>query len=117
MVRVTSDVHMRAVAPTAIGVIRALEEQLDVLERGVRAAREALVQAEVEVLSARGGPAVRPEALTTGQVAALLGLSRSTVTSMMGRGELTSVKIGGSRRVRRRDLDEYLEQLGTGGAA
>ncbi len=42
-----------------------------------------------------------PVALTTTQVAGLLGLSRSTVTLMIGREELASVKVGGSRRVER----------------
>lgn len=117
VVSVTNVARLTAVTPTATEVIRALGEQLDVLERGVRAAREALVMAEVELLAARSDHGVRPEALTTDQVAESLGLSRSTVTSMIGRGELASVKIGGARRVRRRDLDEYLERLGTGGAA
>jgi excisionase family DNA binding protein len=55
--------------------------------------------------------------LTTTQVAALLGLSRSTVTLMISRGELTSVKVGGSRRVLRRDLDAYLAFAAVGGVA
>jgi excisionase family DNA binding protein len=36
---------------------------------------------------------------------------------MISRRELPSIKIGGSRRVLRRDLDAYLGALSSGGAA
>jgi excisionase family DNA binding protein len=108
---------LTAVTPTPTGVIRAVEERLDALERDVRAAREALAIAEAELLAAQHKTETPPEALTTDQVARQLVLSRSTVTAMIARGELASVKIGGARRVLRRDLDEYLNSLASGGAA
>lgn len=112
----TGAARLTAVTPTPTGVIRAVEERLDALERDVRAAREALAIAEAELLAAQH--TVRtPEALTTDQVAHQLVLSRSTVAAMIARGELASVKIGGARRVLRRDLDEYLDSLHAGGAA
>lgn len=113
----TAITRLTAVTPTPTGVIRAVEERLDVLERDVRAAREALAIAEAELLAAQRSADTPPEALTTDQVARQLGLSRSTVASMIGRGELASVKIGGARRVLRRDLDAYLTALPSGGAA
>ena len=109
--------RLTAVAPTPTGVIRAVEERLDALERDVRAAREALALAEAELLAAHQRAETPPEALTTDQVARHLALSRSTVTAMITRGELASVKIGGARRVLRRDLDRYLNSLASGGAA
>jgi excisionase family DNA binding protein len=109
--------RLTAVAPTPTGVIRAVEERLDALERDVRSARDALALAEAELLAAQHAAEMPPEALTTDQVARQLGLSRSTVAGLIGRGELTSVKIGGARRVLRRDLDAYLTGLGQGGAA
>ncbi|MGH8960058.1 MAG: helix-turn-helix domain-containing protein [Jatrophihabitantaceae bacterium] len=117
MTAMTGTTRLTAVAPTPTGVIRAVEERLDALERDVRAAREALAVAEAELLAARRTSETPPEALTTDQVARQLGLSRSTVTAMIGRGQLASVKIGGERRVLRRDLEAYLTALPSGGAA
>ena len=113
----TVPTRLAAVYPTPTGVIRAVEERLDALERDVHAAREALAAAEAELLAAQRNSEVQPEALTTDQVARVLGLSRSTVTTLISRGELVSVKIGGARRVLRRDLDAYLAALTAGGAA
>jgi excisionase family DNA binding protein len=42
------------------------------------------------------------------QVAELLGLSRSTIAVMVRTGAIRSAKIGGSRRVFRADLDQYI---------
>ena len=98
-------------------MIRAVEERLDALERDVRSARAALALAETELLAAHHAAETSPEALTTDQVARQLVLSRSTVAAMIARGELASVKIGGARRVLRRDLDAYLTTLSSGGAA
>jgi excisionase family DNA binding protein len=113
----TGTTRLTAVAPTPTGVIRAVEERLDALERHVRATREALAVAEAELLAAHQSAETPPEALTTDQVARQLGLSRSTVATMIGRGQLASVKIGAARRVLRRDLDAYLTALPSGGAA
>lgn len=113
----TGTTRLTVVAPTPTGVIRAVEERLDALERDVRAAREALALAEAELLAARHTAETPPEALTTDQVARRLGLSRSTVATMICRGQMPSVKIGGARRVLRRDLDAYLTALASGGAA
>jgi excisionase family DNA binding protein len=89
----------------------------DALERDLAAARTALAEAEVELMAASQRFTPEPVALTTVQVAELLGLSRSTVTLMISRQELPSVKVGGSRRVLRRDLDAYLAAIAAGGAA
>jgi excisionase family DNA binding protein len=113
----TQPTQLRAVAPTPTGVIRAVEQRLDGLERELAAARRALADAEAELTAARGRREVEPDALTTDQVARALGLSRSTVTGLISRHELPSVKIGSARHVLRRDLDAYLASLASGGAA
>jgi len=113
----TELVGFRAVRPTPTGLIHGVRDRLDALERDLAAARSALAEAETELLAAAQRFAPEPVALTTTQVAELLGLSRSTVTLMIGREELASVKVGGSRRVLPRDLDAYLASISAGGAA
>lgn len=44
-------------------------------------------------------------------VAQVLSLSRTKVYELVRSGELTSVRIGGSRRVRGEDLARYVESL------
>jgi excisionase family DNA binding protein len=48
---------------------------------------------------------------TVVEVAELLGIGRSKVYELLYGGELKSVKIGGSRRVRYSDLGEYVRYL------
>ena len=48
------------------------------------------------------------------EVADLLGIGRSKVYELLYKGELKSVKIGGSRRIRYIDLGEYLRYLDDG---
>jgi len=48
--------------------------------------------------------------LTVLEVAHLLRLSRSKVYVLMSNGELPSVKLGGSRRIKLRSLKELLER-------
>ena len=45
------------------------------------------------------------------EVAEFLGLGRSKVYELIYSGELKSVKIGGSRRIRYSDLGEYVRYL------
>ena len=49
--------------------------------------------------------------LTVVEVAKLLGIGRSKVYELLYAGELKSVKIGGSRRVRYTDLGDYVRYL------
>jgi len=49
--------------------------------------------------------------LTVMEVARFLAIGRSKVYELMYKGELRSVKIGGSRRVRYSDLGEYVRYL------
>ena len=106
---------LRAVLLPPTGLIRSVRERLDV--RDLAAARSALADAETELLTEQQRLTPRPVALTTTQVAELLGLPRTTVTVMISPNELASVKVGGSRRVVRRDLDAYLASITVGGAA
>jgi hypothetical protein len=57
------------VQPTPTGLIRAVQERLDALERDLAAARSALSVAEVELLAIDRRPMPEPVALTTDQVA------------------------------------------------
>jgi excisionase family DNA binding protein len=45
------------------------------------------------------------------QAAERLGVSRSRVYELMAQGALVSVKIGGSRRIPDRVVDEYIDSL------
>lgn len=55
--------------------------------------------------------------LTIPEVAAALGRSRSSVYSLLQHGELPSVRLGSSRRVREADLDAFVGSLDDGGYA
>ena len=90
--------------------LRGAREQLAAAERALAGMHEALDAAVAELATAPDHTST-PDALTTVQVAAALGLGRVTVAEMIRRGELPSVKIGGARRVLRRDLDRYLDSL------
>ena len=48
---------------------------------------------------------------TVQEAAEALKMSRSKVYGLMKRGELPSVKIGGSRRLRKQDLMDYVDCL------
>lgn len=50
------------------------------------------------------------ELLTVAEVADLLRVSAMTVYRLIRSGELPAVRVGRNYRVRRRDLDSYLEQ-------
>jgi excisionase family DNA binding protein len=47
--------------------------------------------------------------LTTADAAEILGISVSGVRRLMGRGDLPAVKVGGSVRFRRVDLETFME--------
>lgn len=49
--------------------------------------------------------------LTVKEVALVLRVSRSTVYELMYAGVLLSVKIGTCRRIRRCDLEDYVQNL------
>ncbi|PVZ93846.1 DNA-binding protein [Amnibacterium flavum] len=53
----------------------------------------------------------RPLLYTPAEAASLLRISRSKFYELLTAGEIRSVKIGQSRRVRRTDLEEYVERL------
>ena len=52
-----------------------------------------------------------PRLLTVVEVAEVLGVGRSKVYELLYRGELKSVKIGSSRRVRYSDLGDFVRYL------
>jgi excisionase family DNA binding protein len=87
--------------------LRTVAARLTAVEHELAEARTALAAAEAAVTSGRQQSLV-PDAYTTEQVARTLGLSRSTIAEMLRRGDIRSVKLGGSRRVFRADLDAYI---------
>lgn len=54
---------------------------------------------------------LRPE-----EVAAILGLGRSTIYELLRSGELSAVHIGRATRIPARDLDRWIEQHSSGSA-
>ena len=52
-----------------------------------------------------------PRLLTVVEVAGVLGVGRSKVYELLYRGELKSVRIGSSRRVRYSDLGDFVRYL------
>lgn len=69
---------------------------------------------EVEPRSSESGALV-----TVDETCALLALSRATVYRLMSAGELPSLQAGikGARRIRRSDLDRFIERRLSAGAA
>ncbi len=59
------------------------------------------------------GSDLEPALLTPGQVATILGMSRSTVYEMLNSGALPSVRVLRSRKIRRTDLERLIQE-GTG---
>lgn len=55
--------------------------------------------------------AITPRLLTTAQAAAYTGRPRTALYEAMARGELDSLKIGGSRRFTPAQLDAWVDQL------
>ncbi len=54
---------------------------------------------------------VKPIALRLSEVAALLGVSKSSVNRLIHSGELPSIRVGSTWRVLRRDFEAYVERL------
>jgi excisionase family DNA binding protein len=50
---------------------------------------------------------------TVQEAAETLKMSRSKVYGLIKEGGLNSVKIGGSRRLRKQDITQFVESLGT----
>ncbi len=93
----------------AEAALHAAKEHLAAVEHALAETHEALAAVARELATAPSSSP--PDALTTVQVAAALGLGRATVAELIRRGDLASVKIGGSRRVFRADLDGYIASL------
>jgi excisionase family DNA binding protein len=56
---------------------------------------------------------VTPMLFTAAEAAEQLGISRSTIYTLMNCGRLRSVRIGAARRIRRQDLVEFVNELET----
>ena len=64
---------------------------------------------------ARDGVAMSDEVLTIKQVAALLKLAEKTVYAMANAGELPAFKIRGQWRIKRVELDQWIDERPRGG--
>lgn len=60
---------------------------------------------------ALAGGAANPLLLTVKEAARVLQISRTTVYELIYAGALSSVKIGTCRRIRRSDLENYVQGL------
>jgi excisionase family DNA binding protein len=60
----------------------------------------------------QGGPV--PLLIDVPQAAEVLGVSSRQVERLVASGELASVKVGAARRIRRADLDRYVDNLAPG---
>ncbi|MER6298580.1 helix-turn-helix domain-containing protein [Kitasatospora sp. NPDC001539] len=54
--------------------------------------------------------AIRPVLLTAEEAAKMLRIGRSTLYQLLAEKELTSIKIGRSRRIRPADIEAYIER-------
>ena len=95
---------------TPSDALRTVAARLTAVEHELAEARAALAAADAAVAAGRRQSLV-PDAYTIEQVAHTLGLSRSKVADMLRRGDIRSVKLGGSRRVFRADLDAYIAEV------
>jgi excisionase family DNA binding protein len=55
--------------------------------------------------------------LTVNEAAARLRVGRARIYDLIAQGAITSVKIGGSRRISDREVDEYIARLETAAKA
>ncbi|MFD9692474.1 helix-turn-helix domain-containing protein [Kitasatospora sp. NPDC059088] len=53
---------------------------------------------------------IRPVLLTAEEAAKMLHIGRSTLYQLLAEKELTSIKIGRSRRIRPADVEAYIER-------
>lgn len=92
--------------------LRLPPELADMQESLTSAARQRQQTTELEDLfRLRDRPVVPPMLLTHEQTAAALGVSVRSVQRLVASGELRSVAIGGSARIRVADLTRYVDQL------
>ena len=79
------------------------------VEEALEAEAEAQAQAEEEDSSQDGrkGPAA---ILSMGEVCRELGMSKSWVYNRVRSGQIRSIKLGGAIKIKRADLDEYIEK-------
>lgn len=56
-------------------------------------------------------PTLQDPLLKVREVAVLIGLGRTTTYGLIMSGEIASVRIGRSRRVRKSDVDTYIANL------
>ncbi len=93
--------------------------RLEALLEAVRAVQEAVSRLEREIMSAlaegndRSAPAIKQpgadELLTFAELEEWLKVSRTTIYRLLSTKELPSYRIGRSVRVRRSDVDRWLE--------
>jgi len=71
----------------------------------------------LSVTAAHDGALMPDEVLTIKEVAALLKLAEKTVYAMANAGEIPAFKIRGQWRIKRAELDQWLDAQPRGGGA
>ncbi|MDG0810073.1 helix-turn-helix domain-containing protein [Cohnella rhizosphaerae] len=103
-VEVTGTAHLQLKINIPADYVIIKKEELEELRRIAAEARSAASEEKDEI----------PPTLTMEQVARYLGIGRTRVFHLIKSGELSSYKIGKSRRVRRTDLLEFEKRLRKG---
>jgi excisionase family DNA binding protein len=92
--------------------VQQLKQALDNFRKALEAVESAMVHLEEELA---GEVSVRPESrkgldlLSLAEVCQELGMGKSWVFKRIKSGEIPSVKLGHNIKVKREDLEEYLE--------
>jgi len=73
--------------------------------------REGVVMKSISTNEIRGDALAGRELLTPEEAAGRLRIGRTFIYSLLRQGAIPSVKIGRARRVRVRDVDEYVRNL------
>ncbi|MDE2103284.1 MAG: helix-turn-helix domain-containing protein [Patescibacteria group bacterium] len=98
--------------------VQRLEKRVDQVkvreEKRAASHKKLLYRATVALRRKKNLPKDLPAMLTVQQLSEYLNLSSRTVWRMVSRGEIKNpVKVGGARRFRRKDVDDYLNSLET----
>lgn len=102
-----------AMSPAPASAVDALRQAVAELHAAVEliARENDALRARHERAAAASGDGDAPMLLTVSQAADFIGAGKSTAWRMVQRGELPSVKFGGSRRIPRAWLERWVEAL------
>jgi excisionase family DNA binding protein len=107
--------YLRSLKQGIENLRQSLQEFSDTLlevEETLEAEAEAQAQAPQEDSSSRdgGGKGAAAAILSMAEVCRELGMSKSWVYNRVRSGQIPSIKLGGAIKIKRADLDEYIEK-------